>query len=199
MATYKCIEAFGVDNTIALGEHLVEVGTYWVLSKDTPQLGDVRLEDEYDEFNFIEISQWMLDNYFECVKESITVLVCGSRYYCDYGTLSSVLEEQHSINPITKLIQGGCNGADTLACIWARRKGIEVLTFMAEWDKYGKVAGPMRNQRMVEEKPDMVIAFDGGFGTYDMVRRAKLAKIPVITISIRVPKHLDAAMSDGLE
>src|SRR5262249_16770583 len=42
-----------------------------------------------------------------------------------------------------------------------------------EWDELGKKAGPLRNQRMLDEgKPDLVVAFPGGGGTKDMVRRA---------------------------
>lgn len=44
----------------------------------------------------------------------------------------------------------------------------------------GKAAGPIRNQRMLDEgKPDLVVAFPGGRGTADMVRRAKAAGVPV--------------------
>ena len=47
-----------------------------------------------------------------------------------------------------------------------------------DWKKYGKKAGPLRNQQMLEEgKPDLVVAFPGGNGTADMVRRAKKANI----------------------
>jgi len=39
-----------------------------------------------------------------------------------------------------------------------------------EWDELGKKAGPLRNQRMLDEgKPDLVVAFPGGGGTKDMV------------------------------
>ncbi len=50
-------------------------------------------------------------------------------------------------------------------------------------DKYGKSAGSIRNQQMIDEgKPDLVVAFPGGFGTKDMVRRAKKHNIEVIII-----------------
>jgi len=49
-----------------------------------------------------------------------------------------------------------------------------------EWDELGKKAGPLRNQRMLDEgKPDLVVAFPGGGGTKDMVRRAVKAGVAI--------------------
>ena len=49
-----------------------------------------------------------------------------------------------------------------------------------EWDELGKKAGPLRNQRMLDEgKPNLVVAFPGGGGTKDMVRRAVKARVPI--------------------
>ena len=49
-----------------------------------------------------------------------------------------------------------------------------------QWHKLGFVAGPIRNHRMIlQGKPDGVIAFKGGNGTADMVRRSILCKVPV--------------------
>jgi hypothetical protein len=50
----------------------------------------------------------------------------------------------------------------------------------AEWKKYGPAAGPIRNQRMLDWGPDLVVAFSGGKGTADMVRRARAAGVEVI-------------------
>ena len=57
----------------------------------------------------------------------------------------------------------------------------EEIVFPAEWDKYGVSAGPIRNQKMIDEgKPDLVFAFPGGRGTTDMIRRAAVAGIRVV-------------------
>lgn len=111
------------------------------------------------------------------------VLVCGGRDFNDYGRVMEVLDHIHVESRIDKIIEGGASGADTLAWKWAKNRigKINVLSFSAEWDKYGKSAGPMRNQRMIDEgKPDIVVAFPGGKGTQDMVRRAERAGIKVI-------------------
>ena len=50
-----------------------------------------------------------------------------------------------------------------------------------QWDELGKKAGPLRNQRMLDDgKPDMVVAFPGGGGTKDMVRRAAKAGVAIM-------------------
>lgn len=58
------------------------------------------------------------------------------------------------------VIHGGANGADALAEIAARKLGVRTIVFEAEWQKYGRAAGPIRNNRMITEgKPDFGLAF----------------------------------------
>jgi hypothetical protein len=112
------------------------------------------------------------------------VLVCGGRDYEDSVRVNEVLDEFHSNTPITLLIEGGARGADSLADRWAVHNYIPSMTFNAEWDKYGKAAGMIRNQKMLDVgKPDVVIAFPGGRGTSNMVNIAEKAKVRVIKIS----------------
>jgi hypothetical protein len=83
------------------------------------------------------------------------------------------------------IIHGAAMGADRWADIWAARANVPVKRFRANWDRYGKSAGPRRNQKMLDEgKPDLVIAFPGGFGTADMVARARTAGVPVTEITL---------------
>ena len=110
------------------------------------------------------------------------VLVCGGRDYSNREWLFQVLDLAHEANPIVVLIHGNAKGADQLADEWAAGK-CETLTFTPAWEEHGKAAGPMRNQKMLDEgKPDLVIAFPGGRGTADMVRRAKAANVPVCNV-----------------
>src|SRR3990167_8220903 len=82
----------------------------------------------------------------------------------------------------TLLIEGGAAGADRLAREWAESLGILVETVPAEWDKWGKAAGAIRNRVMLQKAPDLVIAFAGCRGTADMMRQARAAGVPVIEI-----------------
>lgn len=87
---------------------------------------------------------------------------------------------------ITHVIQGGATGADTGADRWARSSEIPVTCFRADWDRYGRQAGPLRNTQMLAEgRPDVVIAlYPAGAGTADMVRKARAAGLPVVEARI---------------
>jgi hypothetical protein len=81
---------------------------------------------------------------------------------------------------IDMLIHGCCSGADAMGREWADGSGVKTKPFPPEWVLYGPAAGPIRNQRMLDEgKPDLVVAFPGGRGTADMVRRARAAGVEV--------------------
>ena len=106
------------------------------------------------------------------------VLVCGGRNFDDRKLLDWALEPFKSSE--TVIIHGAAAGADHMASVWAKAHGIPVERYPADWKKHGKAAGPIRNQRMIDEgKPDLVIAFPGGRGTHDMCVRAEAAGIQV--------------------
>lgn len=109
------------------------------------------------------------------------VLVCGGRDFRSPAQVFRALDDLHARMPITELMQGGAAGVDRFAQEWATTKpDIKRYVCKADWGAYGKAAGPMRNQRMIEWKPDVVVAFPGGRGTADMVKRADSAGIPVL-------------------
>jgi hypothetical protein len=111
------------------------------------------------------------------------VLVCGGRDFDNVPFIWSRMDRVYAEIKITHLIHGGAQGADTIAGDWARTKPIERYVCRADWDKHGKAAGPIRNARMLEWQPDLVVAFPGGKGTADMVQRARQAGIKVIEFS----------------
>lgn len=111
------------------------------------------------------------------------ILVCGGRDYNDQERCWSILDKAHSHYKFSCLIEGGAKGADYLAKTWAQSRQVPIQSFPADWKRFGKRAGPIRNQQMIDEgSPDVVIAFPGGNGTQDMINRAKSNKIPVIII-----------------
>ena len=74
---------------------------------------------------------------------------------------------------------GGAKGADSLAVDAANELGLEVITVLANWQRHGKAAGPMRNTMMLRLDPDLVIAFPGDKGTENMVMQAEEKGTPV--------------------
>ena len=115
------------------------------------------------------------------------ILCCGDREWDDLQLIYDTLMEYPDFD---YLIEGEAKGADKLSVsateaiidFYRERRpektfDIEILKFPAEWSKYGLAAGPIRNQKMLDEgKPDLVIAFhddlDSSRGTRDMVKRA---------------------------
>lgn len=98
------------------------------------------------------------------------VLVCGSRGWTDIVPIRRVLQR---FARGTVVIHGGARGADTLAGRVAHALGHRVEVYLADWQKDGRAAGLIRNQRMLDEgKPTCLYAFNLGTpGTEDMVRR----------------------------
>jgi hypothetical protein len=123
------------------------------------------------------------------------LLVCGGRTYEDKDHLFFTLDLIHDLMEVTMIIHGDAGkfydypdsysvepgtlpgfwvGADKLAGQWAQERGIIEQFYKPNWTMYGKKAGPVRNQQMLDEQhPDLVVAFPGGRGTKDMVKRAR--------------------------
>jgi YspA, cpYpsA-related SLOG family len=74
--------------------------------------------------------------------------------------LFRALDSLHDDSSITAIISGGARGADALAIEWAREQDIRHEVYAADWVSYGRKAGPIRNQQMIDEvSPDIVVAF----------------------------------------
>lgn len=137
------------------------------------------------------------------------ILVCGGRNYGEQsykekqnGVWVEVkrpkdlwLPEMLLVNTVlhfykpSLIVQGAALGGDHMARRWADKNGVEHtgMKFEAEWDKYGRGAGPIRNKRMLDENPiDLVIAFQGGSGTANMVKQAQERGIDVIEPKISI-------------
>lgn len=116
------------------------------------------------------------------------LLVCGSRKYTDR---SRMLQELSAIgiSNIETLIHGDATGADRLAADCARELGLsakQIQKYPAKWFLYGKQAGSLRNQQMLDEgHPDLVLAFPlpGCRGTWNMLNLARRYDIKSRVIS----------------
>jgi hypothetical protein len=109
------------------------------------------------------------------------LLVCGGRDYDAAAFLFRTLDDLHREHQFREFMQGGARGADALAKDWAMtHPDIKRFEIKADWKRYGNAAGPIRNQRMLEWGPDLVVAFAGGTGTAGMAALARAAGVPVI-------------------
>lgn len=114
------------------------------------------------------------------------IIVCGGRDFEDLTLLTTALGRFYRRFGVSLLVHGDAQGADRMAGAWASERGVPVKTYpvtQADWKQHGHAAGPRRNQIMLDEtKPDCVLAFPGGPGTGDMIRRAQKAGVKVYLI-----------------
>jgi YspA, cpYpsA-related SLOG family len=122
------------------------------------------------------------------------VLVCGGRDYRDADCVNATLDRLHAIYGIEVVIHGATRGADAYAGGWAGRHAVGQHIFRADWESYGKSAGPRRNAEMLRKgKPDLVVVFPGNSGTRDMREKSLRVGAAVIEIKPRGVKiHGDA-------
>jgi len=78
-------------------------------------------------------------------------------------------------------MHGGARGVDRLAARYADQLGHLVEEYEADWETHGKKAGIMRNLAMLDQRPDLVIAFWDGEsrGTKHTIDEASRREIPV--------------------
>lgn len=112
------------------------------------------------------------------------LLVTGGRSYDRLDVVVVRLNQLHAAVPITELIHGDATGADAFAKAWAESLGITCHPEPVppeQWQRLGGRAGNARNSLMLRKwKPDVVVAFPGGTGTLDMVKKARAEKIPTL-------------------
>lgn len=116
------------------------------------------------------------------------VIVCGSRKWTDAASIADRLVD---LPKDTLVIHGNYNGVDKLAAALALGLELKVVAYPADWKRYGNYAGPKRNESMLKENPDLVIAFHNNLrrkskGTKDMVLLALDNGIPVEVIKEKV-------------
>ena len=109
------------------------------------------------------------------------IAIVGSRTFNNYPLLAEYLN--YFGRDIDKIISGGAKGADALAEDYAENNGLECTVLKPDWNKFGKRAGFIRNQKIIDAC-DMVVAFWDGKskGTKDSIGKAKLAKKPTFII-----------------
>lgn len=114
------------------------------------------------------------------------ILVCGGREWTNKETILRELSPLKGKS--VSIIHGGCRGADVLAGEVSLELGFDTIEIKAEWKKYGRAAGILRNIKMFDDhQPDIVLAFhediENSRGTKHMIDYAKRNKCPVRLIT----------------
>ena len=124
----------------------------------------------------------------------MTIIVCGGRDYMDADQVFKSLDRLHAICPIDLVLHGAQTGADTHGENWAKAREINYFGLPAKWKKYGLSAGPRRNAELLTLPGiHFTIAFPGGTGTADMVKKSLAKGVPVLVSpgSLRVKEIQD--------
>lgn len=122
-------------------------------------------------------------------------LFCGSRDWTDEVAIVDGLDTAWQIarrdfgqeaRATLKIIHGGAPGADMIAHQAATLMGFDVLPVHADWRRYGKVAGRIRNFKMLDLGPDYVFAFQRGAsrGTQHTLSEAARRGIKIVSLYV---------------
>lgn len=119
------------------------------------------------------------------------LIVAGSRNYNDYSEFKKLIDDNMrrilKVNNASDIefVSGGCRGVDKMGEKYAEENGMNVKVFEADWKKYGKSAGPIRNSEMADYGDALIAFFNGeSKGTLDMINKAKKKKMPITIINI---------------
>ena len=89
----------------------------------------------------------------------IKLAIIGSRSFNDYSLLENKLKEY--LSKVELVVSGGATGADSLGEQWAKNNNIQTLIFPANWDKYGRRAGFIRNEDIIKNCDGCIAFWDG--------------------------------------
>jgi hypothetical protein len=108
----------------------------------------------------------------------VLVLCCGSRGYSDERRVREVLA---ALPADTRVIHGAARGADRIAAAVAESLGFAVRGYPADWKAEPRRAGYIRNALMLDQEPELVIAFwdRRSPGTAHTIREAEKRGIEV--------------------
>ncbi len=134
------------------------------------------------------------------------VLIAGSRGYENLDEFMAIVDKNINADTLmyeVVIVEGGARGTDTMARIYAKARGLEYVEMKADWEKYGKAAGPKRNDAMtafVAEKCEgnnnkgMALFFWDGKsrGTAQCIRSAKKRGIPVKIWNTQTGIYMDS-------
>jgi len=99
------------------------------------------------------------------IEEEQILFIGGSRGFASYHLLCRTIELLRKWGILNKgplhIVSGGAGGADTMAENYAKVNGYKFTKYPADWDRYGKKAGMLRNITMVDVSDIQLLFWDG--------------------------------------
>jgi len=112
-----------------------------------------------------------------------TIIIAGSRDFSDRELMTKTLDSLITDKKDIKIIHGDARGADKMAGEYAKVNNIPYEAYPADWDKYKKAAGPIRNREMSKVGNELVAFWDGiSPGTKNMINVMEKKKAKVTTV-----------------
>jgi hypothetical protein len=114
------------------------------------------------------------------------LIVAGGRDFVDYELLKSKLDYalRNRLNEGITIVSGVARGADKLGERYAKERGYAIDSHPADWDKFGKSAGYIRNKEMAQNADGLMAFWDGkSRGTHHMINIAKEHGLKVIVVN----------------
>lgn len=110
-------------------------------------------------------------------KTLFRVIIAGKRSFNDYDTFRDVCDNILADKCLTHkivIVSGGADGADTLGERYAQERGYGLQRFPADWQQYGRAAGPIRNRQMADNADALIAFWDGeSKGTKNIIETAR--------------------------
>jgi hypothetical protein len=113
------------------------------------------------------------------------LIVAGGRDFADYELLKSKLDYTliNRVEEGVTIVSGAARGADKLGERYAKERGYTIDSHPADWDKFGKSAGYIRNKEMAQNADGLMAFWDGkSRGTQHMINLAKEHGLKVIVV-----------------
>lgn len=126
------------------------------------------------------------------------VVVAGSRSITDYVLVEQAISSSGLV--VTEIVSGGARGVDNLGEQYANSNDVNLKIFKADWSRYGKAAGPIRNGQMADYADAAVIVWDGkSSGTKNMIEQMKKRGKPVHVVMSVPAEQVGSGLVDFLE
>jgi len=115
------------------------------------------------------------------------ILIAGSRTLTEPSYIGHLIDQAFAALPtpsVNAVIHGGAKGVDLIAHDWAKKHGIPVEVYAADWGRFGKAAGHRRNVVMVDRCDAAVVIWDGqSKGTRHTIELLTASGKPFVVVS----------------
>ena len=132
--------------------------------------------DDFELICFLVIKE---EKKLAAEKKEYRLVVAGSRDFDDYTLLAAELDKLLAGKTNITIVSGTARGADRLGERYAAEHNLRIERFPAEWEKYHKGAGPIRNAKMVQSADAVIVFWDSeSSGTKNIIECARKEDIP---------------------